>query len=184
MEDQKIFSDVLPYEVARAQYIEKKQKAKENSIDLDFQEACRLYQEQMVKNINAAIDVLIKMDPKEGRAPFANVDTKFLQVSHGRNYKGAKTVYPVGGKRYPAHVVHYGMHNPGPRHWVNRNFDTWKEKGVPHPFKEIQKEYAKKKYYVQDLSDPSKGRSIIIRVSTEPYKSTKKLWHGLNVIPE
>lgn len=82
------------------------------------------------------------------------------------------------------HIVHYGgkpLIGPYGPEWTNR---------IANPlfvslFKELQMLMMARGYYLLDISDPSKGCSLIVRLylgKPEWYDNTPMLWHGLNKI--
>lgn len=72
------------------------------------------------------------------------------------------------------------------------NTNIWKENGIDHPFKVIQKELAPKGYYLQDISTDKETfcsdryyRDLKYKIIIGPQIviCEEPLWHGLNVIP-
>lgn len=174
--DKITFSNIPTYEIARAQYLSDKggqaqededpQKHEEVRKDLVFEKACDLYKKDLEKHVLDAIKRLVK----SGKHVPVNFELRSKQ-------------YKIDDKVYPAHVIHYGVHKPNTRYWSNRNPKTWERRGVPHPFKEAQKELASKGYYLQDISDPGKSFDIYIVLGSEAIQG-EPLWHGLNIIPQ
>jgi len=85
-------------------------------------------------------------------------------------------------RTFPLHFFHYGQKDKNSK-WTDRicpwtSFDTPREK---FPFKELQKVYHENNYFLQDLSDPTKGRGLHVFLSPKLLES-KNLWHGFQKI--
>lgn len=147
---------------------------KECYVDRSFEEACEEYKIAFQQPILDAI-AFFHSTRKPAKVIIGNLMERF----YGKD------------KKYKGDIIHLGFCIGRKRIWTHRNSETWKERGVKHPFQELQRELFNKGYYLQDRTKAS-WKNIYITISDKEEKDEKnekngteeKLWHGLNVIPK
>jgi len=95
----------------------------------------------------------------------------------------------ISFNRFRIDVLHYGPFITGmSKYWTNRNSEFWTKIGIEPPFVRIQKEFARKNYFIYDLSDPklSFQPHIIIFIGKRYIRSFdyEQLWHHLDIIDD
>jgi hypothetical protein len=132
-------------------------------------EGYRSYVNYMKSKIQSVMDGV-----REGHIKRIHIDIKHISVTIDD-----KT------REFPFDFFHYGKRNGD---WKTR-VQPWTEfspefsPALPQfPFKNLQISCMKINYYLQDLSDPSKGRSFHILLSPKILNSPK-LWHGFEIMP-
>jgi len=102
-------------------------------------------------------------------------------------------IYDVDGNKFMFHELHYGELKGGIDWIINRDLNSYTNKGLIHPFKLMQIDLAIDGYYLQDIGDTT-FKLIIGPHLIKPYyydnpimnyaSNEETLWHGLDLIPK
>lgn len=187
------FDQIPSYSFAREQYLQGT-----SVVDIYFKEACGLYKQLLQQ-------ILIRIIPKiiitgENQIISDFISDRQLQVKIDGREQRVRISDLHYGEIKDRNLAKKCTHDHNRMEKISKfknlakifNVNTWKEKGIKHPFKEIQKELFDKGYYLQDISKDVEfgiygnfeGRNCEIVVGPNMIHCEEQPWHGLNVIPD
>jgi len=152
---------LLQERLARKEEADARKEEDDEKNRAEFCIACEEFTSQVTEIVKNTIEYMTE----KGKT-FATLDKSPYEAKYGK---------------YSGHLLHYGFHKKTSRYHTKRDPDTWTNMRCEQPFKKMQRELAKKGYYLYDISDPGESFQIKWILQTEKLQ-TKPLWHQLNVI--
>jgi hypothetical protein len=160
--DQQILSEINKQEQVRKEYRMRKKRA--------FKMACEFFCEDLSEICCGSLETLIKRRVNTIVVDQNSVDFLLHQQA-----------YDIDGFLFPGHVLMYGFHLPGNKHYLARNRKTFCNYQMIKPFVRIQKAFHERAgVWLINKSDSNKSHKVILVLSVSKPVLEPPLWHALN----